>query len=667
MQGLRGTIAGVCGLLLAVSAACVQPAEGQPVAPELEPNLGWLNTDRPLRLGEELKGHVVLLDFWTFCCINCMHVMPDLEYLEDKYADEPFVVVGVHSAKFANEAQRESIRNAIFRYGLRHPVVIDKEMGIWNRYGTRSWPTLVLIGSDGRVIGAAPGEGNRLLLDKAISQALADGRKAGTLADKKVSFRSDAQVPAATGLAFPGKVLAGTDRLFVADSSHDRVIVATMPDRLGRSKLIRIIGSGRRGLADGPPDVAKFNDPQGMALDAKANVLFVADTNNHALRRVDLETGRVETIVGDGTQHNDRTGGQAGLDQGLNSPWALALSPDRATLYLAMAGSHQLWKVDLATMVATAIAGGRGENILDGPGKTAMLAQPSGLALSGDGKRLYFADSEGSAVRVYEIDSGQVSTIIGRTATGPFDNALFDFGDVDGAFPDARLQHPLGVTVLPGPEGERLLVADTYNHKIKIVDPSARTSSAWAGAGRGIPASEGELRLDEPGGVAYSDSPEPRLFIADTNNNRIVMVDAGDGTWHEVELSGMVSGDAGAPTVPEGAIRATVLAVPDTALDLSIAGDVPAGFHPNPEAPTTVRVTRLGDDPGVVAQRTLRTDSFPVSIRVPAGAVADGSRLLVELSFAACGDDLAVCRPGGGAWVVSLRQGEATSAALGAN
>ncbi|MFQ5414978.1 MAG: thioredoxin-like domain-containing protein, partial [Phycisphaerae bacterium] len=201
-------------------------------APPLDAGLAWLNTDRPLRLDHELRGRVVVLDFWTYCCINCMHILPDLAYLEHKYREEPVVFIGVHSAKFPNEASRHTIRQAILRYEIKHPVVIDDNMSIWRRYAVRSWPTLVMIDPTGRIAGAVAGEGNRDIIDTTIAELLATGRRDGTLAPAPLTLRPEAAVRAASGLAFPGKVLADADagRLYVADSNHNRIVIADLPD-----------------------------------------------------------------------------------------------------------------------------------------------------------------------------------------------------------------------------------------------------------------------------------------------------------------------------------------------------------------------------------------------------------------------------------------------------
>ncbi len=273
-----------------------------------------------------------------------------------------------------------------------------------------------------------------------------------------------------------------------------------------------------------------------MACDGAARTLYVADTRNHAIRKIDLSSGNVTTLVGTGEQGRDREGGKAGRDQALNSPWDLALTPDGKTLYVAMAGSHQIWKVDTTSGTAAAIAGGRGEGIVDAGSSIALLAQPSGVSLSTDGSRLYFADSEASAVRFLDLKMDQVRTIVG--------SGLFDFGDEDGKFPDVELQHPLGVAVWKAAgEGttDKLLVADTYNHKIKLVDPVDRSSTTWIGVGR--PTSDTkptDLVLDEPGGLCVlHDETGDWVFIADTNHHRIVRVNAATKAWTEVKITGL--------------------------------------------------------------------------------------------------------------------------------
>jgi sugar lactone lactonase YvrE len=489
--------------------------------PGFPEGFAWFNTDRPLRFGHELKGQVVLLDFWTYCCINCMHVLPDLAWLEKKYANQPVAVIGVHSNKFDNEGSAANVRTAILRYEIHHPVIVDEDMQIWRAYGVQAWPTLVLVDPTGSPTVSVSGEGHRETLDHAIERALTTARQRGTLAEAPLKLSREASVPSASGLAFPGKILADPmgKRLFIADTNHNRIVITGWPDEAGHATFQVIVGTGTEGATDGPSDRATFYHPQGLALHDKT--LYVADTENHLIRAVNLPLKTVTTILGTGKQSYDRTGGKKGTEQGISSPWDLAV--DGNTLYIAMAGTHQLWRMDLGTHVARAFAGSGRENIDDGPRQSASLAQPSGLALA-DGT-LYFADSETSSIRAVDLNQGEVSTIIGH--------GLFEFGDVDGDHVTARFQHPLGVTRY----GDKLLVADTYNHKIKLIDPQQRTAMTFLGTGQpstGKP--DGQLALYEPGGL---DTAGNTLLIADTNNHRIVVVDLSTREWHELVIVGL--------------------------------------------------------------------------------------------------------------------------------
>jgi thiol-disulfide isomerase/thioredoxin len=622
-----------------------------PRAPELNPAFSWLNTDRPLTFARELKGHVVLLDFWTYCCINCMHVLPDLAYLEEKYAAEPFIVIGVHSAKFANEGSRQTIRAAISRYEIRHPVVVDQEMAIWGEYTVRSWPTMVLVGADRRVVGAIAGEGNREALDVAIAKALADAKAAGIAADGPLRFAREQSVRAASGLSFPGKVLADPEggRLFIADTNHNRIVVASLPDAAGRSKLLRTVGAGTVGRADGPAERATFHHPQGLAL--MHETLLVADTENHLIRAVDTKTWDVTTVAGTGEQSHDRAGGKRGAAQGLNSPWDLAV--EGSTCYIAMAGPHQIWRLDLPMGPCRAWVGTGRENLVDGPVESSALAQPSGLALLGN--HLYFADSEVSAVRRVDLAAEQVETLIGR--------GLFDFGDADGDAKRAKLQHPLGVAV----DGGRVLIADTYNHKIKELDPDTRTIRTLLGDGKPGTEREGAAAFFEPGGLHAARGV---LYVADTNNHRVVRVALDGLAWAEVTIEGLEAPGLGAGTGSAGPGGATTIVAEAAVLRANASTGwrvqvaLPAGTHVSDEAPATVRVSRAGE---VLLQRTLLGATWPLAFALPAQPHGNAD-LHVQVSFAYCNEGQGVCVPASPSWTIPVRfedqgTGEATLSA----
>jgi thiol-disulfide isomerase/thioredoxin len=470
-------------------------------APELEGGKAWLNTAGPLRL-KDLKGKIVILDFWTYCCINCIHTLPDLAKLEKKYANE-LVVIGVHSAKFENEKQAENIRKAILRYEISHPVVNDAEMKIWNNYGVRSWPTLAVIDPEGNILGGVSGEGNYDLLDKVIAKLIDEHMKKKTLNTKPIKFElARFSEKGDSPLFFPGKVLAdaASKRLFIADSTHHRIVVTDLD-----GKKIAVAGAGTPGFIDGSFDKAQFDDPQGMAL--KGETLFVADRKNHQIRALDLKAKTVKTVAGTGKQgaFEDRGRGGDAKETALNSPWDLLLAGD--TLYIAMAGHHQIWTLDLAKDKLTPYAGNGRENIMDGTLKNSCFAQPSGL--TSDGKTLWVADSEVSAIRAVPMNgAGEVTTVVGE--------GLFEFGDVDGVGDRVRLQHALGVAYVDG----KLYVADTYNSKLKVIDPQTRESKTYLGGD-----AEGWLAgrtLNEPAGISYADG---KLYIADTNAHRVRVVD----------------------------------------------------------------------------------------------------------------------------------------------
>lgn len=471
-------------------------------APEFPNGMEWLNTQQPVTLAS-LRGKVVVVDFWTYCCINCMHVLPDLKKLEHKYPQE-LVVIGVHSAKFDTEKETENIRQAILRYEIEHPVVNDNQMRIWEQWGVHAWPTVFLIDPEGKVVGYTSGEGIFAPFDQVISQLITEFDAKGLLKREPLQFELERADMPAMPLSFPGKVLADGDsgRLFIADSNHNRIIITTL-----EGEILDVVGSGQAGFKDGSFTEACFDHPQGMALGG--STLFVADTENHALRKIELDKKTVTTLAGTGQQADRNSPTGKGAVTPLNSPWDLVLH--QGTLYTAMAGPHQIWKMNLTTGLIGPYAGSGREARVDGPLRSAALAQPSGLTT--DGNKLYFADSEVSSIRSADLDpNGMVETIVGQD--------LFEFGDIDGTGHTVRLQHPLGITWYEGV----LYVADTYNNKIKKVFPVARQSLTFLGSSMEGYRDGKEPLFNEPGGLSIAGG---KLFIADTNNHVIRVADLG--------------------------------------------------------------------------------------------------------------------------------------------
>jgi DNA-binding beta-propeller fold protein YncE len=480
-----------------------------------------------------------------------MHLLPVLGALEDKRRGDPVVVIGVHSAKFEAENDPARVREAMARYGVRHPVVIDRGMRIWRGYAVRSWPTVVVLRPDGTVAAVAAGEADIGPLDDFVGTLLEEARSDGTLA--RAPLPLEALPPAAPGiLSFPGKVIALPDeRIAVADSGHHRLLVLDLEGRVER-----VIGSGVPGLSDGPTTEARFRYPQGLAFDADADTLLVADTGNHAIRAVHFGRRVVKTLAGTGELARGVPRGAApARDVALRSPWDLVVAGDY--LLIAMAGAHQIWAFDNREGTIGVLAGSGSESIVDGAFPEAAFAQPSGLALAGT--RLYLADSEASAVRYLDLEKGEVHTLVG---TG-----LFDFGDADGPGKTARLQHPIGIT--HGPAG--LLVADTYNDKIKAVDETT-------GEVRTVFTSHGDLTLREPAGLCLL--ADGRMVVADTNHHRLVLVEADGRSARAVEARGAhVAAAAGeaAPVAPGVSVLDTAtVGVGDLTLRLRL--EPPEGF-----------------------------------------------------------------------------------------
>ncbi|MGR6316487.1 NHL domain-containing thioredoxin family protein [Micromonospora soli] len=427
-------------------------------APELR-GRAWLNTGgRNLTL-RDLRGRCVILDFWTFCCINCLHVLDELRPLEERYGDV-LVVIGVHSPKFEHEKDADALAAAVERYGVHHPVLDDPDLNMWQQYAAKAWPTLSVVDPEGYVVATMAGEGHAEGLACLIDELIVTHEAKGTLHRGEGPYVPPAEPE--TTLRFPGKaVVLDGGNLLVADSARHSLVELAADGET----LVRRIGTGTRGHADGPADAASFSEPQGLCLlpadaaEVAGYDLVVADTVNHLLRGVKLATGEVVTVAGSGRPWRSTVDDHAhdALAIDLSSPWDVAWYDDKVVI--AMAGIHQLWWFDPVKRTAGVYAGTTVEALRDGPLPDVWMAQPSGLSASADGSRLWIADSETSAVRY--VEDGVLHTAVGQ--------GLFDFGHVDGPADRALLQHPLGVCALP--DGS-VLIADTYNGAVRRFDPA---------------------------------------------------------------------------------------------------------------------------------------------------------------------------------------------------
>ncbi len=556
-------------------------------APEFPPGLDWINVPTPLTM-QALRGKVVILDFWTYGCINCIHMIPTLQQLEAKYGDA-LAVISVHSAKFENEGETQNIRQIVQRYGLRHAVINDGDFTVWRAWGVNAWPTFYIVDPRGNILARQPGEIPFEAFDRVVGGVVDTFDGLGELNRQPLEMALEGADQPAGLLAFPGKVLADESgqRLFIADSNHNRIVIAN----LNSYEVLDVIGSGAAGLTDGSFEAAAFDTPQGMAL--RGDTLYVADMENHALRAANLSDRTVTTIAGTGEQLFGRPSllPAPAAQVALSSPWDLALG-EGDSLYIAMAGTHQVWLMHVDAGTVEPLIGDGSEGLFSDSFGGSHLAQPSGLFYR-DGV-LYIADSESSTIRAADVEARVVDTVAG---TSEKDN-LFDFGDMDGSAGTSRLQHPLGVA--GGADGT-VYVADTYNSRIKALDPATDTITTFSGgeAGGFRDGADEEAEFNEPGGLSVAGD---RLFVADTNNHAIRVIDLRTHTVstilfpnpEKLQIAGqttVIGGNAAQAeliTLPEQTVAAGAGAITVRIL-------LPEGYKINPDAPSRAEWNNAGE------------------------------------------------------------------------
>lgn len=641
-------------------------------APPLEGAVAWINTAGPLEL-EQLKGKFVMLDFWTYCCINCMHILPELKKLEHAFPNE-LVVIGVHSAKFDEEKDAQNIRDAVLRYEIEHPVANDANHAIWNRYGVSSWPTMLLIDPEGEVVHATTGEFRFEDVEPILKKGVTYYKAKGTLDERPLRFDLEAYKAASTPLRFPGKVTAdaASKRLFISDSNHNRIVITDLA-----GKLLDIIGDGSIGKKDGDFATSSFNHPQGVAL--VGDWLYICDTENHMLRKAHLTKKTVETVSGTGAQAKISWPGMSAFDfrigkipdrfvgrpkvTELNSPWDLCVHGK--DLYIAMAGPHQIWKMSLNETEIGPFAGNGREDIIDGPHLPpapyaegfSSFAQPSGLA--SDGARMFVADSEGASIRTVPFDpSTPVGTLIG-TAHQP-NSRLFIFGDVDGVAEQVRLQHPIGVAYAEG----LVFVADTYNNKIKTIHPKSTETKTLVGT-KEPGSSDSPAQFDEPTGVTYADG---KLYVADTNNHAIRVVDLKNGNAvTTLKIEGLQPPpkkevvETAMKGAQEIAVAATTLKPKDGAVRFAVQIKLPTGWKINPLAPQNFRVEAAAGSSGPIDRAAIgkpakvATPATTFDINLPVTAETGTENLRITLNYYYCQEGKeGVCKMGSVVWAVPL-------------
>jgi peroxiredoxin len=456
-------------------------------APELAPDLDWINA--PSQTLRALRGRVVVLGFWNAGSAICQNLLDDLRFVQGKHADG-VTVLGIHTPKFEAERNARLVQKAINRHSVRFPVANDPAFITWQHYGIRAWPSVVLLDAQGRVVEVGSGDMKREALDQRITQLLdeAGARDQRVYENAQPVLKPEPRVP----LSFPSGIAVTANHVYIADTGHHRILECTHEGR-----ILRQFGSGNGGFLDGGSAEASLQSPRGLAL--HKDMLYVADTGNHALRRVRLLDGDIDTLAGSG--HPGLPSGVLGgnaADLPLNSPWGVAAGFDR--VFIGMSALQQIWEYDLAKRSLRAVAGSGRLGLVDGTGTGAAFGQPAGLALVQ--QTLYVADSAASAIRSVHLGSGGVQTLVGQ--------GLYDFGDQDGTRSAARLQYPLGLAL--DPRSPLLWIADSYNDSLRMLRLGGGDLRRY----------EIDYRLQQPGAIAASPGA---LWVANTNAHEVVRID----------------------------------------------------------------------------------------------------------------------------------------------
>lgn len=642
--------------------------------PEFPEGLEWLNTEEPISVYKDLCGKVVVLDFFTYCCINCIHLLPDLHALEHAYSDKDgLLIVGVHSAKFPNEKVLDNIKSAVLRYNISHPVVNDADASLWQELEVSCWPTLVILGPRGNMLFSLIGEGHKDKLFLYTSITLKYYKDRGQIRDHKIGIKLYKDSLPSSPLLFPGKVTVDqvTNRLVIADTGHHRILVIWKNGQIQYS-----IGGPNPGRKDGMFSEATFNSPQGVAI--MNNIIYVADTENHLIRKIDLQAEKVSTVAGIGIQGTDKEGGAEGEQQPISSPWDVTFGTSGSEvkrddiLWIAMAGTHQIWallldscklpkKNELKKGTCLRFAGsGNEENRNNAYPHKAGFAQPSGLSLASEEpwSCLFVADSESSTVRAISLKDGAVKHLVGGERD-PMN--LFAFGDADGVGINAKLQHPLGVAW----DNKRnlLYVADSYNHKIKIVDPKTKSCTTLAGTGNTdnvTGSSFTESTFNEPGGLCVGENGQ-LLYVADTNNHQIKVMDLETKTISVLPIfrstssvvDGPVLGETRKtlPKLPKSAASnrlSPVTARPGQTLQFRLRLDLPSGTKLTEGVPSCWFVTAEGNEwllQGQIPSGDIESISNQptISLQVPDHCLSLEAVVCVSVLLYYCSADSGAC------------------------
>lgn len=466
----------------------------------------WLNVSRPLKISD-LEDRIILLDFWSYACISCLDALPELVDMQKEFGSK-LVIIGVHSAKFENEKENSTVRKAVLKHDISYPVVNDSDLKIWKSFKVKLWPTYVLINPHGSVVKTFRGETDLGKVKGEVKKLISKYKyeierdPLPILLEKYSVIGNVLDFPTkleyAASLNYKGRTLPA---IFIANTGQNNIVASTLS-----GDMIVKIGSGKVGFSDGSFDVAAFSAPRGLLFDN--NKLYVADTGNHALRVIDFKEMKVSTLIGSGAKGEvmEKDFNEA-RKTNLASPNDLEFFPDKNTIVISNAGTNQILSYNLKRQTVSVLAGNGVEGDQDGKYPESSLAQTSDM--SAFGHKLYFVDALSSSLRVID-ESGNVKTLIGNKSK---------FGHENGDRSRALMQHPMGLNV----DDTGAYISDSFNHTIRKYDFGSAQIRDLVGAKRGDEIGA-KTRFDEPDGII---TVLDRFYIADTNNNRILIVSRG--------------------------------------------------------------------------------------------------------------------------------------------
>jgi DNA-binding beta-propeller fold protein YncE len=464
--------------------------------PTLPASLQWLNAAEPPALAR--RGRLTALAFVNAGSTWSMQRLLDLQALSARHPRH-LRILGVHMPRFDHERDGRRVLKRIQRHGVRVPVAVDPDWASWQQLGLRAWPTVLLLDGEGKVIARVEGDGASAEIEGSL-QAFVD-------AAPQESGEDDPAVPVHrdqdSQLRFPIGLAVNDQYLYVADSGRHRVLECTHAGR-----IVRQFGTGDEGFVDGGAGLGAFRRPHGLAL--LREMLYVADTGNHAIRRINLRSGDIDTLCGSGRRGAAKEGPvQDPRSVSLDTPRAVAVTADQ--LHIALAGENRIWSFELGRAHLTFRAGSGELAVRDGIGAMAAFAQP--VALAGVMQKLYVCDSAGSAVRAMQLRENSVQTLVGQGA--------WEFGHADGARAIAQMQEPQAIAL--DPDAPLLWIADTGNDRLRSLRLGGGELTSYL-----LP-----QPLHGPAGLAVGAGA---VWIADTDAHAVLRVEPKVGTMLHVPI-----------------------------------------------------------------------------------------------------------------------------------